>query len=42
MEELEANGKTAMLASIDGQYAGLIAVADTIKETSKKAIEAFK
>ncbi|PZX03995.1 Cu+-exporting ATPase [Psychrobacillus insolitus] len=39
MEELEANGKTAMLASIDGQYAGLIAVADTIKETSKKAIK---
>ena len=39
MEELEANGKTAMLASIDGNYAGLIAVADTIKETSKKAIK---
>ncbi|QUG43428.1 copper-translocating P-type ATPase [Psychrobacillus sp. INOP01] len=38
MEELEANGKTAMLASINGHYAGLIAVADTIKETSKKAI----
>ncbi|WP_342598225.1 heavy metal translocating P-type ATPase [Psychrobacillus sp. FSL H8-0483] len=42
MEELEANGKTAMLASIDGQYAGLIAVADTIKETSKKAIKRLK
>jgi len=39
MEELEANGKTAMVASIDGQYSGLIAVADTIKETSKKAIK---
>lgn len=42
MEELEANGKTAMLASIDGQYAGLIAVADTIKETSKKAIKRLR
>ena len=32
-------GKTAMLASIDGHYAGLVAVADTVKETSKKAIK---
>ncbi|WP_419960291.1 heavy metal translocating P-type ATPase [Psychrobacillus sp. BM2] len=39
MEELEANGKTAMSASIDGRYAGLIAVADTIKENSRKAIQ---
>lgn len=39
MGELEAGGKTAMLASIDGQYAGLVAVADTIKDTSKKAIK---
>ena len=39
MEELEANGKTAMLASIEGQYTGLVAVADTVKETSKKAIK---
>ncbi|TQR15638.1 heavy metal translocating P-type ATPase [Psychrobacillus soli] len=42
MEGLEANGKTAMLASIDGEYAGLIAVADTVKETSKKAIKRLK
>ncbi|KGR75025.1 heavy metal translocating P-type ATPase [Ureibacillus manganicus] len=42
MEKLEANGKTAMLASIDGQYAGLVAVADTIKETSKRAIKRLK
>lgn len=39
MEELEESGKTAMLASIDGKYAGLVAVADTIKETSKRAIQ---
>ncbi|SOC43917.1 heavy metal translocating P-type ATPase [Ureibacillus acetophenoni] len=38
MEELERNGKTAMLAGINGQYAGLVAVADTIKDTSKEAI----
>lgn len=38
MEELEENGKTAMLAGINGQYAGLVAVADTIKETSREAV----
>ncbi|MGE7878088.1 heavy metal translocating P-type ATPase [Peribacillus muralis] len=38
MEELEAQGKTAMIASIEGEYAGIIAVADTIKETSLDAI----
>ena len=38
MEELERNGKTAMLAAINGQYAGLVAVADTVKETSNEAI----
>ena len=38
MEQLESDGKTAMLAAINGQYAGLVAVADTIKETSQEAI----
>jgi Cu+-exporting ATPase len=38
MEELEKNGKTAMLVAVDQQLAGVIAVADTIKETSKQAI----
>ena len=38
MESLEDNGKTAMLVSIDGSYIGIVAVADTIKETSKEAI----
>lgn len=42
MEELEKTGKTAMLAAVDGEYAGIVAVADTIKETSKKAIERLK
>ncbi|TCN20439.1 heavy metal translocating P-type ATPase [Mesobacillus foraminis] len=38
MENLEKQGKTAMLVAIDGRYAGMVAVADTIKETSKEAI----
>ena len=42
MEELEKKGKTAMLAAVDGHYAGLVAVADTIKETSNKAIKRMK
>ncbi|MFA1710174.1 heavy metal translocating P-type ATPase [Peribacillus frigoritolerans] len=42
MEELEEQGKTAMLASIEGEYAGLIAVADTIKDTSLTAIKRLK
>ena len=40
MEGLEKKGKTAMLAAVDGNYAGLVAVADTIKETSTQAIKA--
>ncbi|WP_036746777.1 heavy metal translocating P-type ATPase [Paenibacillus sp. UNC451MF] len=38
MEQLESAGKTAMLIAINGQFAGLVAVADTIKETSREAI----
>ncbi|WP_335869035.1 heavy metal translocating P-type ATPase [Bacillus sp. 2205SS5-2] len=39
MDALEKQGKTAMLVAIDGEFAGLIAVADTIKKTSKAAIK---
>jgi Cu+-exporting ATPase len=42
MEQLESSGKTAMLAAVDGQYVGLIAVADTMKETSKAAVSRLK
>ncbi|WP_028594134.1 heavy metal translocating P-type ATPase [Paenibacillus assamensis] len=42
MQQLEDTGKTAMLAAIDGQFAGLVAVADTIKETSQEAIARLK
>lgn len=42
METLEENGKTAMLVAVDGKYAGIVAVADTIKETSRNAINRLK
>ncbi|MED4572314.1 heavy metal translocating P-type ATPase [Brevibacillus agri] len=42
MLSLEQAGKTAMLAVVDGKLAGLIAVADTIKPTSKQAIARLK
>jgi Cu+-exporting ATPase len=38
MEKLEHDGKTAMLIAIAGELAGIVAVADTVKETSKEAI----
>jgi P-type Cu+ transporter len=42
MEKLEKQGKTAMLTAIDGSFAGIIAVADTIKETSAGAIKRLR
>ena len=42
MTKLEEEGKTAMLVAVDGRYAGLIAVADTIKESSKAAVSRLK
>nr|WP_017554794.1 heavy metal translocating P-type ATPase [Heyndrickxia coagulans] len=42
MEKLEEDGKTAMLVAMDGALSGLIAVADTVKETSAKAIRMLK
>jgi Cu+-exporting ATPase len=38
MTELQAAGKTAMLAAIDGRPAGAIGVADTVKDSSAEAI----
>ncbi|WP_210470792.1 heavy metal translocating P-type ATPase [Sporosarcina sp. 6E9] len=38
MEKLEAEGKTAMLIAVDQKLAGVVAVADTVKETSKEAV----
>lgn len=41
MANLESDGKTVMILSIDKEIAGLIAVADTIKESSPEAIRAL-
>jgi P-type Cu+ transporter len=42
MVQFESSGKTAMLIAIDKKYVGMVAVADTIKETSKEAIQRLK
>ncbi len=39
---LSAEGKTPMFLAIEGQAAGIIAVADTLKENSKEAVEALQ
>ena len=38
-DRLAEEGKTPLFISIDENYAGFIAVADTVKETSKKAVK---
>jgi len=38
MERLENEGKTAMLVAIDGDLAGVVADADTVKESAKDAV----
>ena len=38
-EELSESGKTPMLVAVDGEPAGLIAVADTLREESREAVE---
>jgi Cu+-exporting ATPase len=42
LDEWEQDGKTVVLASVDGQLAGVIAIADTIKPNAKDAIAALK
>lgn len=42
MTKYERNGKTAMLIAIDEEFSGIVAVADTVKETAKKAIQQLK
>jgi Cu+-exporting ATPase len=41
-EELSGQGKTPMFVAIDRNPAGIIAVADTLKENSKEAVEALR
>jgi Cu+-exporting ATPase len=40
-ESLSNEGKTPMFLAVEGKVAGIIAVADTLKESSKKAVEAL-
>jgi Cu+-exporting ATPase len=40
-EQLSNEGKTSMFLAVEGEGAGIIAVADTLKENSKKAVEAL-
>ena len=42
MDRLEREGKTAMLVAVNQSFAGIVAVADTIKDTSKSAIKRLK
>jgi Cu+-exporting ATPase len=42
MERLEEEAKTAMLVAIDGVLAGVVAVADTLKEDSANAIRELR
>ncbi len=42
INQLETEGKTVMMLAIDGTLAGLVAVADTIKDTAKEGVAALK
>src|SRR5699024_4125220 len=42
LSSLEKDGKTAMLIAVDSKYRGIVAVADTIKETAAEAIGKLK
>nr|WP_277753186.1 heavy metal translocating P-type ATPase [Metabacillus mangrovi] len=42
LQRFEKEGKTAMIAAVDGIYAGVLAVADTMKDSSPEAIKRLK
>ncbi|WP_112179158.1 heavy metal translocating P-type ATPase [Paraliobacillus zengyii] len=42
MEKYEIDGKTAMLIAMDNKIAGIVAVADTVKENAKDAVTQLK
>ena len=42
LERLSAEGKTPVLVSVDGRYAGMLAVADIVKPSSRAAIAALR
>ena len=41
-EELRASGATALFVAVDGQPAGVIAIADPVKTSTKAALEALR
>ncbi len=41
-EELEAQGKTAMFVAVDGRLVGVLAVADTLRETTPLAVQELR
>jgi P-type Cu+ transporter len=42
LKQFENMGKTAVLVAIDSKLAGIVAIADTIKQNAKEAIDALK
>jgi len=42
MQKMEAEGKTVMLLATDKEMLGMVAVADTVKDSSAEAIERLK
>lgn len=42
LQKLEQEGKTAVLVSVDEKLSGIIAMADTVKQSAKEAISALK
>lgn len=42
MSKLESEGKTVMIVAVDKKIVGLIAVADTIKETAREGVEVLQ
>ena len=42
LQKLEREGKTVVILAVDGKIKGIIAVADTLKEFSKEAVEQLK
>jgi len=42
IEKLEAGGKTAVLVGIDGKLAGIFGIADTVKESTPRAVRTLR
>ena len=42
LKQLETKGKTATVVAVDNKIAGIIALADTIKDSAKQAVDSLK